>query len=395
MNLTNDKTKWLALVAGYLLYFSTALMFFAVPPLIDEIRGDISMNDVDYGWMQGIYAFPAVILALAAGLFLDKFDSKKTGVVAGLLLLAGNILFNVGSNYFLMLFGRFLVGVATIILNLVAAKMFTIWFPPRQRGLAMSVLHTAWPLTSLVAFTTFVSLGSEFGWQMVVAGVNVFSFLTVIIFIFMAPGDPEKALDPDVSSAANPLKRILQLPGQVWLAAVSWFFFTSCMILMISFGASFLAQGGIDFAHANVAVSFLMGAAGLITPFAGYVIDRFGSLKSYIVFPPLIVAVCFGLFVFRQEPAILLALAGAAVAFTPTAIYAVPGMEVSPAKVGLAFGLILTFSNFGNTISPVIGGWLNEIFKTSGASILLSVFSIICCSTIAMFLKKYKTSDYH
>ena len=393
--MTTDKTKWFALLAGYLLYFSTALMFFAVPPLINEIRADIAMNDVEYGWIQGIYALPAVILALVAGFFLDRTDSKMAGVVSGVVLLLGNLLFNFGGSYLLMLLGRFLVGVATIILNLVAAKMFTIWFPPRQRGLAMSVLHTAWPVTSLICYTTFVGLGSQFGWVMVIAGVNVFSLATVLIFIVLAPRDPEKTHSEDDPPEKNPFSGILKLPKQVWLTSVSWFFFTSCMILMLSFGASFLSRGGVEFAQANVAISFLMAAAGVITPFAGYVIDRFGSLKHYIVFPPLVVAACFSLFAFRQEPAILMALAGAAVAFTPTAIYAIPGMEVSPAKVGLAFGLILTFSNFGNTISPVIGGWLNELFDNTGASIFLSVFFILCCSATAMLLRKYKTSDYH
>jgi predicted MFS family arabinose efflux permease len=216
--------------------------------------------------------------------------------------------------------------------------MFTIWFPPRQRGLAMSVLHTAWPLTSLICYTTFVGLGSQFGWKLVIAGVNVFTLATIIIFFLLAPRDPEKAHDPEDAPEANPFKGVFRLPRQIWLASLSWFFFTSSMILMISFGASFLAQGGIDFGQANVAISFLMGAAGVITPFAGYIIDRFGSLKSYIVFPPFVVAVTFGLFVFRQEPALLLAMAGAAVAFTPTAIYAIPGMEVSPARVGWPLG---------------------------------------------------------
>jgi MFS family permease len=61
------------------------------------------MNDVEYGWIQGIYALPAVILALVAGFYLDKTDSKITGIISGVILLTGNVLFNFGENYFLML----------------------------------------------------------------------------------------------------------------------------------------------------------------------------------------------------------------------------------------------------------------------------------------------------
>jgi len=170
--------RWSALITNYLLFISSGFLFFFVPPLLPALRADIAMNDLAVGWLQGMYAVPAVLFALIGGVALDRWDIRRAGIAAALMMAVGNLVFNIGGHYALMMAARFVVGIGCILVNLVAGKMITLWFRERQRGMAMSILHTAWPLAAVISYTTFFGFGQTLGWQGTTLLLNVFVVAT-------------------------------------------------------------------------------------------------------------------------------------------------------------------------------------------------------------------------
>lgn len=387
------KNKWFALICGYTLFIASAVAFFQFPPLINHIDAEIGLSDVDVGLIQGFYALPAVLLALAGGLFIDSVNSRSAGLWSGLALLAGNLLFTIADSVLLMLIGRLIVGVATIIINLVAAKMLTIWFPREQRGLSMSVLHTSWPISATVAYSFFVDLGDAFGWRLVLLAVCGFCALVLVLFYFLAPSDPEMAVEDDKESL-SPLKHIVRMPASLWLTAVAWFLFASGMIGLLTFGAKHLESLGISYHTGSFWVGLLMMAAIPGSLAAGWLMDRFGSDSFYLISAPPLICLCFVLFISGFWPGAMMVAAGLLGSFPPIAVYSLPGELVGPRRLGLAFGIILTFSNLGNTLSPIVLGWVNQISGnySFGLFIAAAIMALIAASGIAIRLLAPKKS---
>lgn len=384
--MSSDPRRWLALLTNYLLFISSGFLFFLLPPLIPQLKAGFHLDDLSIGWLQGMYAIPAVLFALVGGAALDRWDTRRTGVVSAVLILSGSLIFNFGINYALMMAGRFILGVGCILINLVAGKMITLWFRHRQRGLAMSILHTAWPLAAIIAFSTFFTLGQTLGWQGTTLLLNAFVALTVLAFILWAPRDPDGLESEAPQSApvageegavARTFRRLVSFPKDLWFAALAWFCFTLSTASLFTFGAEFLSSRGIDYGSASFTIGLIMWTAVPGSLLAGWLIDRFAKIRSYIILPALFVSAClFGLLT-QLPPAPLVLFAGILAGFLPVAVYAIPGQVVRPARLGVAFGVILTCSNLGNVVGPVLVGWLNTTLgaREPGMLIIAGAFA--------------------
>jgi predicted MFS family arabinose efflux permease len=384
----SDSRRWSALFTNYLLFFSTGFLFYLLPPLIPELKAAFFLDDYAIGWLQGMYAIPAVLLALPGGAALDRWNTRRTGVASALLMLAGSLLFNLGVHYTLMMTGRFILGIGCIMINLVAGKMITLWFRDRQRGLAMSILHTAWPIAAIVAFSTFFAIGNLLGWQGTTLALNVFVAATVLAFILWAPGNPDGTDDTPPQTAGTPvtpsaegvihrtLRLLASFPRDLWLTALVWFCFNASMASLFTFGAEFLTSRGIGYGAATFHIGLIMWTAIPGSLLAGWLIDRFGSIRSYIILPSIVTALCLFFLLAPIPPALLILTAGAMAGFLPVATYAIPGQVVQPARLGVAFGVILTLSNLGNVFGPVTVGWLNTFTGSREPGMILIAVTV-------------------
>ena len=381
--MTNPGRRWSALWTSYLLFVSTGVLFFHIPPLLTEIRAEVPMDDFAVGWLQGAYAIPAVLFALIGGIALDRWDTRRAGIFSGLLMLAGSIMFNLGGDYTLMLASRFIIGVGSILINLVAAKMLSIWFREKQMGLAMSVLHTAWPISAIVAYSTFYAAAQVWGWKGTTLAINIFVAATVAIFILWAPRETDKL---NSAATGGRIRDVVSLPLDVWLAAGAWFCFTASMASIFTFGAEFFSARGWSYGSGSFITGLLMWAAipGALT--FGWLIDRMGTIKSYIVGPALLTGLCLLLLQSSIYPMPLMLLAGFFANALPIAVYAVPGLLVRPAHLGVAFGIILTFSNLGNTVGPVLIGFVNTLRgePITGIAIAAIIFAMAAICAVGM-----------
>ena len=389
----SESARWLALFTCYFMFISNGFLFFFVPPLLPMIRADIPMDDLAVGWLQGVYAIPAVLLALALGSLLDRWDTRRAGIAAALLMIGGNVVFNLGGHYGLMCAARLVVGIGCILINLVAAKMVTIWFRKKQRGLALSVLHTAWPLGAIIAFSTFHGFGQALGWQGTTLALNIFIAATVLAFILFAPRHPGEAEDRArviaerrTQQKSPGLLREFLFPKDLWLTAFSWLCFNLSMASLLTFGAEFFSSRGFDYGAASFIVGLIMWTAAPGSLLAGWMIDRFAAIKTYIVVPGIIVAACLMGLQTQIHPAAFILVAGLMASFLPVATYAIPGQVVEPARLGVAFGVILTFSNLGNVVGPVVVGWINTATVTREPGVLFMAFAFALCALFGVAL---------
>jgi len=68
----------------------------------------------------------------------------------------------------------------------------------------------------------------------------------------------------------------------------------------------------------------------------------------------------------------------------------VPGQVVAPAKLGVAFGVILTFSNLGNVVGPVAVGWINTAAVVREPGMLFAALAFGVAALWAANLGRYR-----
>lgn len=381
--------RWHALWTVYLLFFNCALLVFYIPPLRPWLPHGLASpaHDVQFGWLQGIFSAPAVIFALALGFLLDRWESRRAGITAGVLLLGGNLLFNLGFDYWTMFTGRFLTGLGALLFNLVAARMLSIWFQAKQKGLAMSVLHNGWPFAVILAYSVLPAAGRALGWQLTTMIINASVISAVLFFILLAPKDPEIK---DKAAPDRRLRHLLSMPRDLWLAAVCFFCFAASMISIMSFGPEFFREQGWSIEEGTFVVGMVAWPAILGALTAGWLMDRFAALKFYIIIPALAISMCIVGMLSPIHPMIIMLVLGFLVNFIPVAVYSLSGVVASPARLGIAFGIVLTVMNLGNVFGSVSAGWLNTRFGTRAAGMIMSASIFVVCAACAWFLGKWK-----
>jgi MFS family permease len=91
----------------------------------------------------------------------------------------------------------------------------------------------------------------------------------------------------------------------------------------------------------------------------------------------------------------VLIIAGLIANFLSISVYAIPGFELGKRSLGLAFGVILTFSNFGNTVGPVLAGWINTLTNGYQAGMIMSAVFILCAAFSAVMMNLKKRTTQH
>jgi MFS family permease len=105
-----------------------------------------------------------------------------------------------------------------------------------------------------------------------------------------------------VNSAVNSDAAALAVAGGVSIRAQAYVLFAAALILLITNGLTFgamtaydssiLDELGITVAELKLRETFLYAVSAMLAPFAGYLVDRFGT-KPLLLFGAAILAACF------------------------------------------------------------------------------------------------------
>ena len=75
-----------------------------------ELMKSFTMNSVQFGLMGLCFMWPYALGQIPAGVFVDRFGSSKALGCMLLLTAAGNFLFGMAENYYLLLASRIIIG---------------------------------------------------------------------------------------------------------------------------------------------------------------------------------------------------------------------------------------------------------------------------------------------
>jgi MFS family permease len=360
---------WVILFAVMIASISAPFAQFKVPPVMSVLMEAYHLNLTSAGWLMSIFAVTGLVLAVPAGIILQKYGSKTTGLLAVASLMIGSLLGALAPNITWFFISRLVEGCGMGLISIVAPAIITDWFPPNQRGLPMGIWATWVSVGSLIIYNLAPKLSASGNWQSVWWASALMSFVAFVLFGLLIRTPPNTQTDnaavnlPQAKKTAGLLRYFLN--RDIWLLAVPFACFNIVVIGAIStYYPTFLVKmRDYHLADASFVTSLRMMVVIGAAPLIGWLSDHLASPKQMILLSFIGLGI-YMLFPFSSGGWInpfLMALLGIFAATIPTSIFSsAPEAMKDPQAVGIGMAVLMVGQNAGQLIGPVIFSHLVE-----------------------------------
>ena len=375
---------WVVVAVVVLASVAASLNQFKVPPLVPILMDAFGLGLSQAGMLMSVFGVTGVILALPAGLILQRLGARATGVIATALVAVGAGSGALTQGFVPLLASRVVEGAGLTLIAVAGPAAIALWFRREQQGAPMGVWATWVPLGNVAMYNLAPALGASAGWQAVWWAGAGFALIALLLYGWLMRSAPSQGGDHDLPPR-DPTDE--PVPGlgaslanrSIWLLALQFAILNVVLIGFYTYFPTFLAgERGYSLAGAAFVVSIstfvVLGSA----PLAGWLSDRIGSRRLVIAIPFLIVAALLLLpFHVTSWPLYAcLILVGLVSGATPTATFAAaPEVMHDPRLAGIGLGVVSLGMNLGMVIGPILFGALVE---TTGWAATGNWMALIC-----------------
>jgi len=408
--LLKDKAwaRWTALVLVALMMFFAYMFVDVMSPLQSLVETELGWSPSAFGYYAGAeYILNVFGFLILAGIILDKMGIRFTGVLsASVMFIGACIKLYAISSWFqgsaldawlsswwvdmpgsakLAALGFMIFGCGCEMAGITVSKTLAKWFEGHEMALAMGLEMALARVGVFAIFTISPRLTTWLGDPTVVTPVSFCTVLLLIglisytVFTFMDTKlDHEIAAEKAAVSAdssdeefkLSDVKNILS-SKLFWVIAMLCVLYYSAIFPFQRYATNMLQCNlGMDAQQAADIFRWFPIGAALLTPFLGYILDRFGKGASMLLLGALLMIVCHLCFaiVIPQYPATWLAFTaivvlGISFSLVPAALWPSVPKIMDARYLGSAYSLIFWVQNIGLALFPILIGkvlvWCN------------------------------------
>ncbi len=178
--------RWVVLIFISLAMFGNYYIYDSIAPIADILKAQLGFSDKDIGSLYSVYSIAAIFILLLGGVVVDKYGTKKSVLVFGLLCSVAAVVTMSSPNLLVMLTGRVLLGLGAEPLIVAITTALAKWFKGKELSFAFGINLTIARLGSVAADNSprwakaFYS-----GWQeplMIAAVISLFCVIGGIVY---------------------------------------------------------------------------------------------------------------------------------------------------------------------------------------------------------------------
>lgn len=348
--------RWMVLFAALLSFMMYAFSLQSVPPLIQQFEILYGIDNATAGLLMSILVIPAIILALPAGVLIDRYGYRRIGFLSVLTIAIGSLMMTFSQDIALALFSRFIVGIGGGLVTVGTPSIVPQWFEHKEMGKAMGVYAVGMPVATTTAFFSVPILNQISGWQAPFYLAFIMSMITAAIFWLIVRDGPLKNRVAMVK--LSEVKEVFK-NSEVFKVSLVWMFFNMVSIGFLTWApAMFVMFKGLSLVYASMVASLIMIANFFFVPIYGWTSDKLGRRKPFIIVGP--IAMALSLYFITFATGIILPLSifvlGASAGTIPPIVMAITGQSLPPKQAGMAFGVVSFWQNLGSALTaPAIG----------------------------------------
>ena len=348
----------LFLVAAFNYVDRTILSVLQIP-----IKAELGLSDGELGALTGFtFALFYSFLALPIARMADRYSRRWILVASLIVWSAMTALCGTTSGFLTLAFFRIGVAIGEAGGSPASASLIADYYPPEQRGKALSIYGLSLPAGLLVGYASIGTLASAVGWRLAFVTVGAIGVLLGPLVLALLKEPSRGRYDPPVI-AETPRLPIGASLAVLWrtpayrIVVAAGMFHGFSQYAMMTWNAPFFVRSHhMSLAQVSLLMALLSGVAGAIGMYAsGWIGDRLAAREP------------------RWRVWIMAATVGATVPFALVQ-YLVPSAVLS--IVAAAFSAALMIAYFG----PIIATTQSAVPPTMRAfanAVLLLVFSLV------------------
>lgn len=262
------------------LYFDLSFMVWVLlGPLGVAISKDLGLSPAQKGFMVAVPVLSGALLRLVAGVAVDHFGPKRTGLIGQVMVIVGLLAaWRLGvHDYNHVLALGTLLGVAGASFA-VALPLASRWYPPEHQGLALGIAGAGNSGTALAALFA-PALAQHFGWNTVIGLAAIPLSVALVVYAIFAKDAPGRP----APKRLNEYLGVLKTPDAWWLMSLYGVTFGGFVGLSSSLTIYFNSEYGLAPVMAGFFTSACVFVGSFVRPVGGAVADRFGGARTLSV----------------------------------------------------------------------------------------------------------------
>ena len=384
--------RWVILALLWLVYFSFGMITRSPSPLVTPIVQDLQMSYGQMGFVLGSWQMTYIVLAIAAGVIMDRWGIRRSIFVGVLIIGLSCTLRSLSTGFYSFLIFVALVGVGGPMISIGCPKTISQWFKGKERATAIGIYTTGpWigGMSSLAATNAVVMPLTGHSWRLTFVCYGVMTLVFAGLwwgFTREVETDTHTARFNVMTMLANLFRirnvRLVLLSGLLSFGIMHGFF---------AWLPKILENAGMSPAKAGVvsALPFLASIpAVLIIPrsvparYRGWCIGLMALLSGFAIFWVVILKwpVIPGLLLFGLAGPSLMPLLVLSLMESP---------EIAAKYLGSATGVFFCVAEVGGFLGPFGVGYLVDIFGTFAAGgLFLSGLGLMIFGLMYMLQRK-------
>ena len=232
---------YLPFAAGYFLSFLFRVINGAIA---QDLSVDMNFDSVDLGLVTSVYFLSFALAQLPLGILLDIYPARK--VEASLLCIAalGGFIFSLGDSLWVLLVGRFLIGLGVSACLMAAFQNYSLWFPKEKLGFINCMQMVAGGLGALSGGAPVEVSLAYFSWREIFV---ILSFVTLLVAAFIYFVIPDKKINKDRQTAKQHVQGIIHIfknPVFWQIAPITILTQSSALAVLFLWGEQYLIHIG-------------------------------------------------------------------------------------------------------------------------------------------------------
>ena len=202
--------RWVMLALLWLLYFSFGVVTRSPSPLITPIIKDLNMSYGQRGFVLGSWQMTYIVLAVMAGIIMDRWGIRKSIFIGALVMGLSVILRAFAAGFITLLIFVALFGVGGPMVSIGCPKTIALWFKGKERGTAVGIYTTGpWigGMATLAATNGVVMPLVDNSWRLAFACYGTLAVFFALLWWFLARDVNQKT----ESERFNPVQVLVDL----------------------------------------------------------------------------------------------------------------------------------------------------------------------------------------
>jgi ACS family D-galactonate transporter-like MFS transporter len=379
-------------VMYFITYVDRVNLSLAAPDLACSLR----LSKTELGFLFSVFAYPYAAMQILGGWFSDKYGSRLTLAVLGVIWSVATIWTGLCGGFATLLLSRVLLGVGEGGAFPSATRALTWWLPPGERGFAQGITHGFARLGGALTPPIVTYLVLTWNWRVAFVALGVGSMLWVVAWYAWFRDSPleKSGVSKEeiaeigatvIARGSQPMRAIpwRELLGRMWLVSFVDFCYGWSLWVFLTWVPSFFSDAyHVDMKKMALFSTLTLSAGVLGDTFGGVLSDaiyrRTGNLRwarSGLLCAGLTGAVCFMVPVPHATHVTnavwLLAGAFFMIELTNAVLWSLP-IDIAGRYGGTAAGMMNTGFGVAGMVAPVVFGVL---LQRTHAYVLPFVFS--------------------